>query len=231
VPGELVAAAFGVFNPAVVVPSVASGRAVAPAATLVDARIEGVAAQLQRILGEPDRDVTTATELLRRAAEPLSVCGRPLFAGIRSLDPVGEPWGDLHRNGDLLREFRGDSHTATWTAAGLTGPEIGLLTEAYWGLPLRTYVRTRSWSEDELDEAHDRLQARGLLDETGLTADGRAFREQLEVETDRQVEPALDALGDDLDPLLEILEPWGREVRAAGGYLPSGPHDLAAATR
>jgi hypothetical protein len=113
----------------------------------------------------------------------------------------------------------------------LSGPEIGLLTEAYWGLPLRTYVRTRSWSDGELDEAHERLQARGLLDESGLTADGRAFREQLEIETDSQVAPALDALGDDLDRLLEILEPWGSAVRGAGGYLPSGPHDLAAETR
>jgi hypothetical protein len=231
VPGELVAAAFGVFNPAVVVPSVANGREIASAATLAQARVEGVAAQLRRILGQPDDDVATATALLTRAAEPLSMCGRPLFAGLRSLDPVGEPWADLHRRGDLLREFRGDSHTAAWTAAGLTGPEIGLLTEAYWGLPLRSYVRTRAWSDDELDEAHERMQSRGLLDDRALTADGRAFREQLEIETDRQVEPALDALGDDLDRLLGILEPWGRAVRAAGGYLPAGPHDLAAATR
>jgi hypothetical protein len=26
-----------------------------------------------------------------------------------------------------------------------------------------------------------------------------------------------------------VLEPWGASVRAAAGYLPGGPHDLAAA--
>lgn len=43
--------------------------------------------------------------------------------------------------------------------------------------------------------------------------------------------PVLDALGDDLDELVELLIPWGRAIRAAKGYLASGPHDLAAKTR
>jgi hypothetical protein len=39
---------------------------------------------------------------------------------------------------------------------------------------------------------------------------------------------ALAALGDDAAELLAILTPWGAAVRDAKGYLPSGPHDLAA---
>jgi hypothetical protein len=39
--------------------------------------------------------------------------------------------------------------------------------------------------------------------------------------------PIVDALGDDLPALLDILRPWGRAVRGAGGYPQSGPHDLA----
>ena len=35
-------------------------------------------------------------------------------------------------------------------------------------------------------------------------------------------------LADDLDELVDILEPWGATIRDAGGYLPSGPHELAA---
>jgi hypothetical protein len=38
----------------------------------------------------------------------------------------------------------------------------------------------------------------------------------------------LAALGSDLDELCSILERWGSAVRAGRGYLPSGPHDLAA---
>ena len=46
--------------------------------------------------------------------------------------------------------------------------------------------------------------------------------------TDRQCQPILDALGDDLDELVSIMEPWGEAIRAAGGYLPGGPHTMAA---
>ena len=49
VPGEVVAATFGVFNPAVVVPAVAHGWTLTDAATLGRARTEGAIAQLTRI--------------------------------------------------------------------------------------------------------------------------------------------------------------------------------------
>ncbi len=55
VPGEVVAAAFGVFNPAVVVPLVAMGWAHTDAATICGARTSGAVGQLERILGaSPD---------------------------------------------------------------------------------------------------------------------------------------------------------------------------------
>ena len=56
---------------------------------------------------------------------------------------------------------------------------------------------------------------------------GRAFRESIEVATDDQMVPALDALGDDVFELFEIMEPWGAAVREGLGYLTAGPHDLA----
>ena len=126
----------------------------------------------------------------------------------------------------MLREFRGDAHTASWTTAGLDATEVGLLTELYWGLPLRSYIRTRAWSNDDLDAATERLRVRGLIDDDGFTDAGRSLREQVEVDTDRQCRPFLDALGDDLDELISILVPWGSAIRDAAGYLPSGPHEL-----
>ena len=45
VPGEVVAAAFGVFNPAVVVPAVTYGWTVADAAALCGARTDGSVGQ------------------------------------------------------------------------------------------------------------------------------------------------------------------------------------------
>jgi hypothetical protein len=231
VPGEVVASAFAVFNPAVVVPAVAYGWTLTDAPTICAARTTGATAQLVRILGERPEGVERVTELLGRAGEPLRPEGRPLFAGLRSLGLPGTALGDAWRLADCLREFRGDCHTAAWTTAGFDATEIGLLTEPYWGVPLRSYVRTRAWSQEELDAAHGRLETRGLLDGEEMTDGGRAAREAVEQATDARCAPALDALGGDLDELLGILEPWGAAIRKEAGYLPGGPHELAAAAR
>jgi hypothetical protein len=227
VPGEVVAAAFGVFNPEAVVPSVAHGWSITDAATICAARTRAGTAQLVRILGEHPAGLDRARSLLARAVEPLRPEGRPLFAGLLSLGLPGDPVGDAWRLADLLREFRGDAHIAAWTAAGFDATEIGLLTEAYWGLPLRTYVRTRAWTSEQLDAAEERLVERGLLADGSLTDRGRTEREAVEAATDRMCAPIVAALGDDLPDLLEILRPWGKAVREAGGYPAAGPHDLA----
>ena len=227
VPGELVAAAFGVFNPAVVVPAVTQGWTLTDAATICDARDDGAIGQLTRILGEKPDGVDRANELLARATAVLRPEGKPLYAGLRSLPLPGSPVGDAWRNADRLREYRGDAHVAAWTVAGFDATEICLLTEPYWGLPLRTYSRTRGWSDEEFDAAEERLAARGLLRDGAFTDDGRAAREALEAATDVQMTPVLDALGDDFEELLAILRPWGAAIREAKGYPAGGPHDLA----
>ncbi len=226
--GEVVAAAFGVFNPAVVVPCVALGWTLTDAETICAARDTGALAQLERILGPDPRGRDRVDELLRRATADLPIGGRPLAAGVSALPDPDHPLGTIWRCGDLLREFRGDSHTAAWADAGLDAVEIGLLTELFWGLPLRSYIRTRAWTEEDLDRADDRLRSLDLIDDDGFTTAGRAFRERIEQHTDAQMRPVVGALGDDLDELITLLAPWGRAIREAGGYLPAGPNDLAA---
>jgi hypothetical protein len=230
VPGELVASAFAVFNPAVVVPLVSHGWSLTDAPTIAEARLDGAVGQMRRVLGERPEGVDRARTLLAQAGERLRPEGRPLYAGVLALGLPGDPLGDVFRLGDRLREYRGDSHTTAWTSAGFDATEIGLLTELYWGLPLRSYIRSRAWSNDELDAAEERLVARGLMADGGFTDDGRTVREAVEVATDLQCQPIVDALGDDLDELVALLLPWGAAMREAGGYLPSGPHDLASAT-
>ncbi len=131
--------------------------------------------------------------------------------------------GDLWRLADRLREYRGDAHIVAWSAAGFDATEIGLLTELYWGLPLRTYLRTRAWSDADLDAAEERLEARGLVSGRAFTEEGRAAREQVELVTDELCRPLLEALGDDVDELVGILGPWGDQIKAAGGYPGSRP--------
>ena len=193
VPGEVVAAAFGVFNPIAVVPSVAYGWTLTDAATICAARDAGALAQMTRVLGDDAPGRVRAGVLLARMTEPLRPEGRPLYAGLRSLAVPDHPWGPVWREGDRLREFRGDSHTAAWVAAGLDPIEIGLLTEGFLGLPLHSYIRTRAWTDDDVAGAMDRLRSNGLVatDSPTLTDGGRVFREQIEAATDAQLTGAI----------------------------------------
>ena len=227
VPGELVAAAFAVFNPAAVIPSVTHGWTLTDAATISAARDHGATAQLRRVLGPEPAGLARVTELFERMTATLRPEGRPLYAGLRSLAVPADPLGRMWRHGDMLREYRGDSHTAAWIGQGVDATEIGLLSELFWGLPMRSYSRTRAWSEAEFDAAEERLRSRGLLEGDGLSDAGRALREGIELATDAQMAAPMAALGDDADELFSLLEPWGAALRAAGAYLSGGADDLA----
>ena len=224
---EVVASAFGVFKPAAVVAGVRFGWTLTDARTIFAARRAGAVAQLERVCGPASDDVSRVSAALERAVNQLAEPGRPLFSGLRAQwDDPGDPWTRLFHLGDMLREFRGDAHVCAWSTAGVDAIEIGLLTEAYMGLPIRTYIRTRGWNDEELDGAVSRLNDRGWLDAAGtLTESGRAEREQIERATDGCLTAAIDALGSDVDDVVEVLRPWGDAMRAAGGYV-GGPVDL-----
>ena len=227
VPGHVVAAAFAVFNPDVVIPCVALGWSRTNAVTICAFRDAGAIAQLERLLGQAPAGIDRVNELLTVAVAPLRPEGRPLYAGLCSLAMPNSPIGAMWRMGDMLREYRGDSHTAAWISAGFNATEIGLLSEMYWGLPMRTYSRTRAWTNAQFDDAFESLRSRGLVNSERFTDAGRSLRESIEIATDSQMTGAINALGDDIDDLFSILEPWGATVRAGFGYLSSGPHDLA----
>lgn len=231
VQGTVVAAAFAVFNPAVVEPSVAHGWSLTNAATIFAARDDGGIAQLVRLLGAEPAGVDRARQILAAATGVLRPEGRPLYAGLASQAMPTSTLGQVWRLGDMLREFRGDSHTAAWISAGFTACEIGVVSELYWGLPARSYSRTRGWTEDDYAVALDRLERDGLVARDALTVEGLAAREAVEVATDAQMAPAVAAIEGDLDELLAILRPWGSAVRAGKGYPAAGPHDLADSAR
>jgi len=231
VPGELVAAAFAVFNPVIVVPAVTTGWNLTDAATVCAARRDGAVAQLERVLGGSPDGIARVRQVLERAVAVLRPEGRPLFAGALSQPVPPTDLGAAWHFGDMLREFRGDCHTAAWISAGLDATEIGLLTELYWGLPLKSYSRTRGWSEDDYGAALERLSSRGLVADGAFTGAGRSLREEVETATDRQQVAVLASLGDDFDETVGALSSWSRAVQAAHGYPQSGPHELAEAAR
>lgn len=229
VPGELVAAAFAVFNPAIVIPSVTAGWKKTDAATICAARREGAVEQLQRIIGSQPEGITKVQSCLQRSVDTLRPEGRPLFAGTLSQTMPDDPLAAAWHMGDMLREFRGDAHTAAWISAGLDATEIGLLTELYWGLPLKSYSRTRGWSEDDYAAALERLNSRGLITDNTFTELGRSVREEVERNTDRQMMNALAAMESDFDEVIKLLSLWSKSVREHNGYPQAGPQELAKA--
>lgn len=58
-----------------------------------------------------------------------------------------------------------------------------------------------------------------------FTDRGRAVRDVIEASTNAQQQPILDAIGDDFDELLGLLEPWAAAIVGAG-YYPSDIRQL-----
>ncbi|MPY92369.1 MAG: hypothetical protein GEV08_04650 [Acidimicrobiia bacterium] len=227
-PGEVITAAFGVFDPLLVVPAVAEAWSTTDVASMLAARERGAVASLKRILGPSPGGLERATTLLGRAAAAAPVGeGRALYSGLCSLGYPGTPLGDLWRAADLVREHRGDSHVIAWVGHGLDPVQANISTELWWRIPLRSYVRTRGWAEERIDASLADLVARGLVAGESFTPAGEALRGDIELATDRQERPILEAIGDDIDELLGILSPWCDAIMAAKGY----PRDPRLMTR
>ncbi len=71
------------------------------------------------------------------------------------------------------------------------------------------------------------LRARELLDGDTLTMYGVEVRQQIEERTDALEQPLLDAIGADLEHVLDQLNEWGRQVIEAGDF-PPDPRKRAA---
>lgn len=217
-PGDVIAATFAVFNPAVVVPAVGYGWSLTDAATIRAARTEGAVGQLRRVLGDAPDGIDRVAQLLRRAADGLPLAGKPLFAGVVADGLADEPLTDAWLLADQLREFRGDAHVNAWVAAGFDAIEIGLITELYRGLPPRSYVRSRAWTDDQLSAGEARLAERGLARDGVLSDAGRAAREAVETATDAACAQIITRLGDDLDELIELTGGWSERLLEAGAF-------------
>jgi hypothetical protein len=97
---------------------------------------------------------------------------------------------------------------------------MNILTGLYCGFPLPAYAATRSWTEDQIAAAADRLRARGLVDGDALSEEGLRYRAELEVQTDAMQQSIVDAIGPDLDMHVKQLDAWSNALVAAGGAPP-----------
>ena len=224
-------AAFAAFKPAAVEAAVTGGWAKTNAATLLDARLAGATAQLERLIGDiaapadvarADRDALRA-DRRRRPVRPDA-----LLAGLSALPRPTTPFGALWHAADLVREHRGDGHIAAWIPH-VDSTEITVLTELAWGIPPRSYVFTRGWSAEEVDAAYARLTgSRAASTASALTAAGTELREP-----DRAGRPTeSNACGrSSASPTTptscsRCCGRWPRRSSTGGGY-PADPKNLA----
>ena len=209
------------FNPEHIASGLEAAWAAATPAQWWEARVTGATAQLERLLGPDPAGAQRATDLLRRIADSSMVAGHPFFAGLRDQAWPGSLLGDLWHAADLVREHRGDTHTAAWVAAGFTAPELMMLTELWWGLPHGLYLATRHWSPAAIETGLESLRANGLVDgdPPAVTPTGITRRVALEHATDDAEAHVLDALDDgEVEELFSILRPLSATICAGGGY-------------
>ena len=181
-------------------------------------RLDTAVAVLRRYGLKDDENVTTAAQLAGKVARSAPVSGRPLFAANRALPWPDEPLAALWQATTLLREHRGDTHTAVLSAAGVTGRESNVLHAASGAIPRDYIAGTRDYADDEWQQHEQRLAARGLLADDGtLTPAGQDLKDHIESTTDALSVSMLDVLSDDeVETLFQTLTPITRVVVEAG---------------
>lgn len=220
----VVAAAFAVFEPSMIAGVYEAGRAACDRDTLLTARAEATTASLAEVLSGADMAmVEKVGSALKGAVDNASGVGRPLFSGLQNQPWPTDPIGQLWRATEQFREHRGDSHVAVCTAAGLDPVEMNVLTELWLGIPLGDYSGTRGWDEKQLAAATGRLSSNGWVSDNLISADGKAYRDGLEVQTDQLQQSILDAVSaqTDLDEAITALAGWSQQCIEAKAFPPN----------
>jgi hypothetical protein len=174
-----------------------------------EAVLEGLAEHAPAIL-EP---LARLGPILWPVAEELPYVGRVLAAAHlrmpRPSDPVLSGWHAVN----CLREWRGDTHWALVVAAGLTGVEASIIHNAWLGYERDWLATSRGTDPADLAAAWASLEARGLVVDDAVTAEGVALRQRIEDDTDRLTTLPWELLGpqeaarfaEDLEPPCELL--------------------------
>ena len=184
------------------------------------ARQQGSVAALRRILGDlaDGPGLARAADLATKAATNAPTQGRVLYAALRTLPVPEEPMARLWHAATLLREHRGDGHTAALITEGIGGTESHVLHALSEGTPADKFGRVHHLPAARLAAVVDGLRARGLVDAAGWLSDtGRQTKKRIESLTDRLAAPPYDNLGTgELNQLITDLGPIAAALDAAG---------------
>jgi len=214
--GAVVASAFAAFEPGMISGIYEQARQTLPLGDALTITLDATAESLRSVRNQ-----------LVDVVEQLDATGRPLFAGVASLERPADPYAALFQSCLALREHRGDAHVASYVHAGFRPVEMNMLTELWLGYPLGEYSGTRAWPEETTASALAALQERGLVESQALTAAGIAARDAIEASTDAMEQSVVDALGDDFAATVDQLAAWSATCVQAATF-PPDPRKRAA---
>lgn len=180
---EVVIAIFHGFAPRMVHRALPSAWSMATRDDILDARYalarETIAPGFEGV------DIGALAAGLQAGLPGLELSGRPLAAGHAGLPVPNDDLGAVWHAATVLREYRGDSHLAVLTAAGIDGVTSNVLATAA-GLTLPAQQKLRGWDDSEWENAAAGLRERGWIDaDDRITEAGIIARTQIESDTDR----------------------------------------------
>ena len=221
----VVTATFYNFSPSLVAHMIPRMWTLASPEQVIATRRDVARKSLTRLLGDEaieSAEVAELAGLLREACDALTPEGRPLYAGHADLAWPDDPLLDLWHAATLLREYRGDGHITALLHAELNGLEALIThTATGRGFTLPAAKATRGWSEEEWAAETAALVERGLLDDSGLTAEGKDLRARIEAETDvLSADPWLLLGQERTDRVIELGKGFSRQLVAAGAFSP-----------
>ena len=202
---ETVVAVFHGFAPRLIHRALPDAWGLAPSARVLAARRELAIDVLSPIVGSVDHLADALVEVV----DGLDLAGRPLAAAHAALTVGDDPVERLWWAATVLREYRGDTHVACLTAAGLGGLTANVLAVGC-GLVTPRQREVRWWTVEEWAAVCDALVERGWLlpgdpATPVATARGRHERARLEDATDAAcLAGAGSALLALVDPLIDV---------------------------
>lgn len=228
VAAEVVAATFYNFNPDFVAQSIPHAWTLASPQEVTALRYRIVDDVLPRVLGDEltrSAELARAAATLRRAAEAVpDGDGRPLYAAHAGLPWPESTHSQLWHAVTLLREYRGDGHTAALIANGLSGLEALIShTAAGIGFSEQFARALRGWSDEQWAAGLERLRSRGLVDASStLTEAGSQLRDRVEDLTDDLGYAPWTAVADDEAQQVAATAKAIREAVLAAELFPTG---------
>lgn len=140
------------------------------------ARDEAIAAGLREHAPDIVEPLIRFGPKLWPIVESLPSLGRVFFAAhldlARPADPLLSGWHAVN----CLREWRGDTHWALVTAAGLTGVEASIVHNAWLGYEPGWLARSRGSTDEDIASALVTLEAKGLARDGEATPAAVALR-------------------------------------------------------